>query len=180
MIVALAGRRVDAPGATPRFPASNAELVASKLRERLSGDRATWLVSSAACGADLLALREAGLLGLRRRIVLPFDARRFRAVSVADRGGSWGELFDAVLRDVAASDVITLPGPVVDDDAAYKQATLAIVDEADRLRHTTNEPLAVYVVWDGAPKAGGDYTAMFRDAAIARGFRVTEISTAGG
>jgi hypothetical protein len=38
---------------------------------------ATALVCSGACGADLLALDVAGALGLRRRLVLPFEPDRF-------------------------------------------------------------------------------------------------------
>ena len=46
------------------------------MRTLLIGTGATWLVSSAACGADLIALSEAGKLGIRRRVGLPFSLQK--------------------------------------------------------------------------------------------------------
>ena len=91
MIIALAGRRIDAADAdTQRFPVENIELVRRRLRELFERERPEALVSSAACGADLIALDEAGALGIRRRVILPFDRRRFRETSVIDRPGRLG------------------------------------------------------------------------------------------
>ena len=60
MIVALAGRRIDAPGAdAERFPLAAVELVRERLHNLLSEKGASTLVCSAACGADLLALAAA-------------------------------------------------------------------------------------------------------------------------
>src|SRR5262244_1087768 len=79
MIIALDGRRIDALDATrPRFPQQNVEIVRRRIRALLESENASILVSSAACGADLLALCEAASLGLRSRIVLPFDRETFR------------------------------------------------------------------------------------------------------
>src|SRR4030095_8073400 len=109
MIIALAGRRIDAPdAATPRFPVENTEVAARRIHELLEAQGATALVSSAACGADLLALVEAGALGIRRRVVLPFDRKRFREISVVDRPGEWGRLYDDVLDEVSSNgDLVT-------------------------------------------------------------------------
>jgi hypothetical protein len=90
--IALAGRRVDPPDASEvRFPASakNIEIVRQRIRNKLQTKRTTVIVSSAACGSDLLALSEAGNLGLRRRVVLPFDRDKFRTTSVTNRPGDW-------------------------------------------------------------------------------------------
>src|ERR1700684_3534400 len=101
MIIALAGRRIDAADAKQeRFPAKNVAMVRERIRLMLQSQRATVVVSSAACGADLLALSEAGSLGLRRRIVLPFEREKFRATSVMDRPGEWGALYDEALNEV--------------------------------------------------------------------------------
>jgi hypothetical protein len=70
-----------------RFPLENAPVVRSRVRAFLNDRGASMLVSSAACGADFISLNAAGELGLGRRIVLPFDAPRFREVSVTDRPG---------------------------------------------------------------------------------------------
>ena len=91
MIIALAGRRVDSADAKEsRFPLRNVERVRTRARAVLKEKGATTLVSSAACGADLIAVSEAGQLGLRRRVILPFGRSRFQESSVTDRPGEWG------------------------------------------------------------------------------------------
>src|ERR1019366_7008755 len=105
MIIALAGRRVDSADAKEsRFPLRNVGIVRTRARAALKEIGATALVSSAACGADLIALSEAGKLGLRRRVVLPFERSRFRDTSVTDRPGDWGPLYDQVLDAVRSEE----------------------------------------------------------------------------
>src|ERR1700683_4963453 len=130
MIIAVSGRRVDTADAKqPRLPLGNVELVRTRVRTLLKESGATALVSSAACGADLIALSEAGQLGLRRRVILPFERRRFRETSVTDRPGDWGPLYDRVLDEVeAAGDLVILQKGA--DDEAYAAANHAILDEA--------------------------------------------------
>jgi hypothetical protein len=145
------------------------------------------LVSSAACGADLLALDAARTLGIRRRIVLPFDASRFRASSVVDRAGEWGPLFDSLYEEALSSnDVVILPYEG-DDEAAYAAATDRIVTEVLSLAERTNpegigsldrEPTAI-VVWEGGSWGEGDMTARFAALAADGGMRVVEVATLG-
>lgn len=79
MILALSGRRIDPPGGYPaRFPLMNGELVRERIRNLLEKHAVTAIVCSAACGADLLAHREAGSLGIRRKVVLPYDRSSLR------------------------------------------------------------------------------------------------------
>src|SRR5947209_4010396 len=120
-IVALAGRRIDAPDAeTPRFPLRSVGSVRDRLRQVLK-DRVA-LVCSAACGADLLALEQASLLRIRRKVILPFAREDFRNTSVVDRPGDWGPLFDRLLAEVEkVGDLVVLPGKP-DDDQAYANA----------------------------------------------------------
>ena len=102
-VMALAGRRIDAPETDPpRFPLKNVPMVRERLAALLAAEHAEALVCSAACGADLIALEEAERLGLRRRIVLPFPAKRFRETSVTDRPGEWGPLFDRLIASAEA------------------------------------------------------------------------------
>src|SRR5258705_3908251 len=110
MVCALAGRRIDAPNApTPRFPLANIDNVRARIRATLAETGATALISSAANGADLIALEEAGALAVRRRIVLPFERARFRQTSVVDCPGDWGGLFDRILDEVGErGDLITI------------------------------------------------------------------------
>ena len=178
MIIALAGRRTDAADAdTQRFPVENIELVRRRLRELFERERPEALVSSAACGADLIALDEAAALGIRRRVILPFDRRRFRETSVIDRPGVWGHLYDHVLDEVESNgDLITLSGDA-DDALAYAVANSGILAEASALRRDPREAVVAVIVWNGAPRGVDDLTKSFGDEAKALGFSVLEIKT---
>src|SRR6266536_498138 len=133
MIIALAGRRIDIEGARPsRFPFANLEFVRQRLQDLLQNEAVTALVSSAACGADLLALSEASALGIRCRVVLPFDRVRFRETSVLDRPGDW-RFYDSLIDKVTSNnDLITLAA-TSDDERAYEATNRAILDEAQAL-----------------------------------------------
>lgn len=101
MVIALAGRRIDAEGAaSPRFPTENIGNVKEKLGLFFIEKKPDWLVSSSACGADLIALDIAGELEINRKIILPFDAKTFRSTSVVDRPGDWGMLFDRIYDEL--------------------------------------------------------------------------------
>ena len=133
-VVALSGRRIDAPGTTPpRFPAANIDMVRERIRAALERLAAGTLVCSAACGADQLALEVAGALGLRRRVILPFAESKFRQTSVIDRGAEWGAPFDRTMAELRASNgVVTLKDAGSDADS-YTAANDVILDEAEAL-----------------------------------------------
>ncbi len=79
MVIALSGRRIDAADALEsRFPLANVEIVWRRIRSMLKEQATRVLVSSAACGADLIALSEANSLGIASRIVLPSSPERFK------------------------------------------------------------------------------------------------------
>lgn len=176
-VVALAGRRIDpTDAAEPRFPSASAALVGGRIRAKLTELGATTLVSSAACGADLLALAAAESLGIHRVVVLPFDAPRFRSTSVTDRPGGtevWGPLFDEMLAPLPQKDVIVLPR-ATDGDAAYAAVNEAILAEAAR-RATPEGEVTAVVVWDGRERDGTDLSAQFMQLARRRGIPVTEV-----
>jgi hypothetical protein len=188
MVVALAGRRVDPPGVErPRFPLANVEAVAERLRTVLADLEPEVLVSSAACGADLLALGAARTLGIRRRIVLPFEASRFRATSVVDRSGKWGPLFDSLYEELLSSNDVVILTCAGDDEDAYAAATDRIVTEALSLAEQSNPegivspgrgPTAI-VVWEGESRDEGDLTARFAALAENEGMRILEVATLG-
>ncbi|HET8646464.1 MAG TPA: hypothetical protein VFO85_13300, partial [Vicinamibacteria bacterium] len=175
-MLALAGRRVDAAHAkVRRFPLECAEKVRARLCELMAALAARALVCSAAAGTDLLALDAARELGLRARVVLPFDRVRFRAASVADRPGDFGHLYDHLLDMAAArGDLVTLAG-AAGSEAAYGAAGDAILDEAARLA-APDVPVAV-VAWDGCSRGAGDHTAAFANAARRRGWTLVEVPT---
>ena len=119
-------------------------MVRERLRMLLDAERPNVLVSSAACGADLLSLLEAGALGIRRRVVLPFGPPRFRVTSVVDRPGDWGPSFDLVVHEVIdRGDLVVLEG--LEGDEAYAAASGRILDEALRLAASPRDAAAVLV-----------------------------------
>jgi tetratricopeptide (TPR) repeat protein len=178
VIVAVAGRRVDAPDASPqRFPQENLALVSQRLRTLFRKVGATAVVGSAACGADLLAHAEAGTARIRARIVLPADPQKFRNTSVIDRPGDWGSMYDRILKDVdAAGDLIVMQGQP-EGDAAYEAANLAILDDAQALGRASGQPVCAVLVWDGRSRGAGDLTEAFSVAAKQRGLEVLEVLT---
>jgi hypothetical protein len=178
IIFALAGRRIDAAGVKPpRFPSENIELVRQRLLHVFAEYQPKALVSSAACGADLIALEEAGARGVRRRIVLPFDRHRFRRTSVADRPGDWAKAYDRILDEVESSgDLVTLSSDSQGTDA-YAAATGAIFTEAHALSRNAEQDVWAILVWDGVPRDKDDLTKLFGDQAKLRGIPVIEIKT---
>jgi hypothetical protein len=174
-VVALAGRRIDAPGSSaPRFPLENVPLVRQRLADAFVAERAVALVCSAACGADLLALEMAERLGLRRRIVLPFRPQRFRETSVVDRPGDWGPVFDRLIAyAMTAGDLIVRTDDVGNDDAAYAAANVAIIQDAQELARASEGVLyrlLAMLVWEGSARAGTDSTEGFESLALEAGF----------
>jgi hypothetical protein len=181
-VVALAGRRIDAPGAQPpRFPLESVDVVGERVAKALRHFNAAALVCSAACGADLVALEQAERLGLRRRIVLPFAADRFLASSVNDRPGDWEAIFKRQVAAAAAvGDLVVLDGAQA-DDRAYAAANDAIIEQAQSLARATKEhmqrKLIALLVWEGTARADSDATAGFGEIAKKAEFRVESVLT---
>jgi hypothetical protein len=159
-----------------RFPASNVASVQRRIRAVLQEKGTTTLVSSAACGADLIALSEAGRLGLRRRVILPMERRHFRETSVTDRSGGWGPLYDQILNEVeTAGDLVVLQNPPGDEP--YSAANQAILDEAVALGKALHQPVSAILVWDGVSREDHDLTEQFGVEARKRGLETTDILT---
>jgi hypothetical protein len=147
-----------------------------EIRQRLEQSNASTLVSSGACGADLLAQEAAGGLKLHRRVVLPFELDEFRKRSVTDRPGDWGERFDRVMSELGPDDVKILH--LLDDaDDAYTRANIVILDEAVQTGRNNGETVVAMVVWDGESRGSSDNTAHFKEAAFERGLPVIEVPT---
>ena len=172
MIVAVAGRRTDAPDSpSPRFPLGHIDAVSRQIRSRFEAFQASTIVSSAAAGADLLALQQAGALGLRRRVVLAGPSDRFKQDSVLDRPGDWGPLFDQIVGEVrAAGDLIELD--VEGNWTGYLRVTAAILDEAVKLAKPSEKRLGALLVWDGKSRGDDDVTDAFRRQAAAAQFEL--------
>jgi hypothetical protein len=179
MIVALAGRRDDPKDQKhPRFSSAPAvvELVRRRICDTLLTLQAKTLVSSAACGADLLALEEAGKLGMQRRVILPFDRDTFRSTSVIDRPGNWGPLYDAVIDEVQELGDLEIT-PTAFKDEAYVETNHRIIEEALALAKTVQQLVTAVRVWEGKSRGEGDLTGEFGSYAQMRGLRVCDVST---
>ncbi|MGA2728597.1 MAG: hypothetical protein ABSE96_12355 [Terracidiphilus sp.] len=179
MIIALAGRRVDAIDAKEhRFSPTpeSVERVRQRIRAFLISQRSVALVSSAACGADLLGQEEAGAMGLRRKIVLPSSVEKFRSSSVTDRPGDWGPLFDAVLKDVKAQGNLVIIRPK-SQKAAYAEVNHRVISEAMSLAKQLKHPVTAVRIWDGKPRGDDDFTEEFGKNALGKGIPVEDILT---
>lgn len=174
IVVTLAGRRVDAPGAPERFPLSRVVAVEERLSDLLLERQAGTIVCSGACGTDLVGLEAARELGLRRRLVLPFSPERFRETSVIDRPGDWGPTFDALVCEAREAEDLVVLESSGDDSADYLRANEIILDEALALAGDVDHVLAV-IVWEGQPRGEDDATYLFASRARERGMAVEEV-----
>jgi hypothetical protein len=177
MTFALVGRRIDPPDAERiRFPLRNREVVRTRLLALFDTPVAGTLVCSAGCGADLLALDAARQCKWRRRVILPFEAARFRDTSVTDRPGDWAKLYDRTLEEVTRTgDVVTESAPA--DCEPYAFANDCILEEAARIAAMSGEHPSAVVVWDGEAYGAGDLSASFAAAARSKGMNVLQVST---
>jgi hypothetical protein len=178
MIVALAGRRIDAPDSeTKRFPLENVELVRRRIKALFQKNDVKLLVSSAACGADLLALEAGGQMGIERHIILPFERARFRETSVTDRPGDWGKLFDEICGEVEKEGKLTVLEGFENEDKAYSAATIEILNKAESLHSSGEDQKLGVIIWEGNAKSEKDETAAFAAKARELNFVVKEILT---
>jgi tetratricopeptide (TPR) repeat protein len=176
-VTAVAGRRIDATKAPDkRFPSQNEGLVKERIRNMLVGTASIGVVSSAACGADILALECAEDLDLRHRVVLPFSRERFRSTSVVDRGEEWGARFDAILSKLGKDDVIemTFDG---NEDEGYAAANGRILDEAAKMAEAQGQRVVAAIVWNGVARGAGDLTDGFQKLAAGRKMEVVSVGT---
>jgi hypothetical protein len=181
MIAALAGRRVDALDAKEhRFSSSPANInrVRHRIRTFFISQGLIALVCSAACGADLLALSEAGSLGLRRKIILPFGRAKFRSTSVIDRPGTgnWDILFDTALREVESQGDLLVMRPK-SEDSAYVETNHRIIREALLLGRDLEQPVVAVRVWEGQSRGTSDLTEEFGIYAERSGLPVMDVMT---
>jgi hypothetical protein len=174
-VAALAGRRADAEGDTPeRFPSRNVRCVEEHIAALFRRESIDRLVCAAACGADLVALGVAEKLNIPALIVLPFSRATFRRVSVVDRPGTWGEIYDRLV-DAAAlrGDLITLD-LAEDNETAFTVGNARIISEARRI--ASDRKLAI-AVWEGLSRGDGDATAELLTEGRRQDFETVSIST---
>lgn len=169
-VVVSAGRRVDAPDATPRFPAENVPAVRARVQDYLQQQVPSAVVCSAACGADLILLQAAQ--NLPRYVLLPSDPEEFRKSSVTDRPGGWGAIYDEILQ-VAEVQVLKLPS----GQEGYLAINQRLLDKAESVAAKLGKSVTALVVWNKESRGDDDVTAHFLEEARRRSLPVTEIST---
>jgi hypothetical protein len=178
MTIALAGRRIDSPDAQSTcFPLVNIEAVRSRLRRMFIERSPQAIVSSAACGADLLGLQQADALGIRFRIVLPFEPAQFRDSSVVDRPGDWGPIFDDLIQKAAASGNLVVLASESGNNEPYLATNLAVLDAAAEVARESDGNVMAILVWDQRPRDGEDVSHAFAEEATRRGIPLVHINT---
>lgn len=181
MIISLAGRRIDAPDAEEkRFPLDMKDLVYERIQDFFQIHSVSVLVSSAACGADLLALKAARDLGIEQHIILPFEREKFRETSVTDRPGDWGKLFDEICDEIESNgNLIVLEGFSENEKNAYSAVTGEILKLAETLLKIAKkkEEILAVIVWEGKARNKDDETAAFAEKAKVLNIEVKEILT---
>ena len=111
---------------------------------------AVTLVSALAEGADMMAARAALAAGSRLDAVLPFPAREYKK----DFSVEGARAFDGFCTKAAL--VLELGGTRTDEEKAYEDVGLAVLDRSDML----------VAIWDGGASAGrGGTTEIVAEAA---------------
>jgi hypothetical protein len=179
-VIALVGRRIDTENTDqPRFPLRNVDLVRDRIADLFKREQAVALVSSAACGSDLIALEEAERLGIRRRIILPFSRLKFLSTSVIDRPGDWKPSYDRLVVE-GDSDLHILNSDEIANGSVYVAVNKVIIREAKFLSKIipgAPHRLVGVIVWDGHPRPGNDITNDFKNAVFREGFQLRVILT---
>jgi hypothetical protein len=176
-VITLAGRRIDEPDtALARFALEHVGVVRDRLASYFRAKQPSGLVCAAACGADLLALDTARHFDIARHVVLPFSPELFRARSVVDRPGHWGDLFDRVVADARQAGTLRIEALDPADASVFELANERILVRALALSGERSQ-LRALVVWDGAPRPERDVTLAFANSARGLGLVVDEIST---
>jgi hypothetical protein len=172
-VIVEAGRRVDAAEATvARFPPKNVPVVRERIGRVLRNQKPVGIVSSAACGADLLLLDVAGEMRIPCYILLPSEPEVFRLSSVTDRPGNWGELYTETLR-TSTVEVLKLP----EGQEGYLETNLRLLDRAQALAAREHANVEALVVWNRESRGPDDVTEHFLEQAKLRKIPIVQIST---
>jgi hypothetical protein len=183
----FSGHLMDRPDrATPRFPPSMEEAAATaiaKALDRHGAGPADVGVSQAASGGDLLFLEACRARGVRRQILLPFDADTFEQTSVRPslHGGQWRARYRRALAAPGASvrDMPTALGPLPVGHDPYSACNRWLLDTA--LAETDGDPasasLCFICLWNGAGPEGPGGTAHMVSAVRALGGLIEHIDT---
>ena len=155
-----------------RFPASNVDAVRKRIATFFAHEKPSALVSSGACGADLLAIQVAERRHMKRYMILGAEPAEFRKSSVTDRPGNWAELFDQAMK-TSKVEVLMVP----DGQEGYLQTNFKLLDRAQAVAKKSGTTVVALVIWNEQKRGPDDVTAHFLQQAELRKIPVTQIST---
>src|SRR5262249_17483649 len=148
-----------------------------RLDDLFEHEGATALVSSAECGAALVALMVAGERGIHRRVVPPFGRAEVRKTSVTDPPRGRGPPYHPHLAQLdQTNDCVTLAG-LRQGSEDYIAANRVILRDAIALASQTDVQAMAVLVWEGAPRGSDDVTPAFAVEAQRLGLLVTSVRT---
>ncbi|MGD9851074.1 MAG: hypothetical protein AB7T38_07395 [Nitrospirales bacterium] len=189
-ILVCAGRRIDPPATSAiRFPLSAVDQVSRRVEALFREQRVSLVVSSAACGADLVALKMAQQVGIRFRILLPFPPEQFRKTSVVDRPSltewHWGHLYDQLIEQAQRARDLIILDETPEGSVGYQAVNQALVKEAIGLGKQQVGAVGgsgfafvkALVIWDGQSRGQTDLTLHFVEEVRAQGLPILEILT---
>jgi hypothetical protein len=122
-------------------------------------------------------LDEAGILAIRRRVVLGSDPAPFAQTSVLDRPGDWRPIYERVIKEVSAARDLLVVRNQSSGQESYLLSNQVIMDEAVNLSKSSDGKITALLVWNGESRGPEDVTDAFRAEAEKRGFPILEIRT---
>lgn len=107
-------------------------------------------------------------------------------VSVVDRPGDWGPIFDQIIPEVEATGELLLLHEGSENEENFEEiftsANTVILDKAQQLAASSSEQsredaVLAIIVWEGQSRGEGDLTENFANQARARAIPVIEVAT---
>lgn len=136
-----------------RLVPQHEDLVARRIRERLTARGAGFGYGALASGADILVAEALLDLGAELHVVLPCDDERFVQMSVAPAGREWVARFRRC-REAARSVTHVSTDAEVTDDTALQYASAIAMGLAVIRGGYLDAPVEQVAVWDARPGAG--------------------------
>ena len=161
-VAAFSGHMFDVPGRKhPRFPSSSAPAARRELTRVCKEHHVKIGYSALACGGDILFAETLLKLGGEIHIVLPFEEKTFRRVSVdLVPGKDWGRRFKTILKKAASVTILNPSGDPTEPEN-YEYCNRALLGMAKLKARSINLDLQPVVMWDGQPGDGPGGTEAF-------------------
>jgi len=161
-VAAFSGHMFDVPARKyPRFPASSAPAARREITRVLKEHHVKIGYAALACGGDMLFAETLLKLGGEIHIILPFEEKTFRRVSVdLVPGKDWGRRFKAVLKKAATITILNPSGDPAEPEN-YEYCNRAILGMAKLKARSIGLDLQPVILWDGQPGDGPGGTEAF-------------------